>query len=98
VHEPSDYSDRFAERPGEPPYVAFIRGGGIRVDVIAAQTDYQHTAIDRFVLFLGFMLVVLTAAVGTSRGSRCAVKHPKGPKKCRGLSMCRVGASSWGQA
>jgi len=104
VHEPSDYSHRFAERfralgldpvligalaantyrstprfttdvdfltrtlvglveameadglevraisdPGEPPYVAFIRGGGIRVDVIAAQTDYQHTAIDRAV-------------------------------------------------
>lgn len=35
--------------PGEPPYVAFIRGDGIRVDVLAAQTDYQFEAIDRAV-------------------------------------------------
>lgn len=35
--------------PGEPPYVAFIRGDGIRVDIIAAQTDYQMGAIDRAV-------------------------------------------------
>lgn len=33
--------------PGEPPYVAFIRGDGIRVDVIVAQTDYQLGAIAR---------------------------------------------------
>lgn len=33
--------------PGEPPYVAFVRGNGIRVDVIAAQTDYQFEAIER---------------------------------------------------
>jgi hypothetical protein len=33
--------------PGEPPYVAFIRGDGIRVDVVAAQTDYQVEAFER---------------------------------------------------
>jgi hypothetical protein len=102
VREPSDYSDRFAERlrglgvqpvligalaanvyrlsprlttdadfltrtldgvveamradgleveelsePGEPPFVVFIRGDGVRVDVLAAQTDYQLQAIER---------------------------------------------------
>lgn len=36
----------FAE-PDELPYVAYIRGDGIRVDVIAAQTEYQLEAIDR---------------------------------------------------
>lgn len=33
--------------PGEEPYVAYIRGSGIRVDVMAAQTDYQLEAIGR---------------------------------------------------
>jgi hypothetical protein len=33
--------------PGEAPYVAFIRGDGIRVDVVAAQTDYQLEAFER---------------------------------------------------
>jgi hypothetical protein len=40
--------EAFAE-PGEPPNVAFIRGPGIRVDVLAAQTDYQIEAIERAV-------------------------------------------------
>jgi len=35
--------------PGEAPHVAFIRGDGIRVDVIAAQTEYQLQAIERAV-------------------------------------------------
>lgn len=33
--------------PGEAPYVAFIRGDGVRVDVLAAQTNYQVGAIER---------------------------------------------------
>jgi len=35
--------------PGEEPYVAFIRGKGVRVDVLVAETDYQREALDRAV-------------------------------------------------
>lgn len=33
--------------PGEAPYAAFIRGHGMRVDAISAETTYQVAAIDR---------------------------------------------------
>jgi hypothetical protein len=35
-----------ADEDGEP-YVVFIRGDGVAVDVLRAETDYQRTAIDR---------------------------------------------------
>ncbi len=45
--EADGFEVRTLADPGEAPYVAFIRGSGIRVDVVAAQTDYQLEAIDR---------------------------------------------------
>lgn len=33
--------------PGEEPYVAFIRGKGVQVDVLVAETEYQEVALDR---------------------------------------------------
>ena len=36
--------------PGEPePYLALLRGNGVRVDIMAAQTDFQRPALDRAV-------------------------------------------------
>lgn len=37
-----------AEPDGEP-YVAFIRGPGVKVDVLVAETEYQEVALDRAV-------------------------------------------------
>jgi hypothetical protein len=40
---------RVLAEPGGKPYVAFIRGHGMRVDAIAAETTYQIGAIERAV-------------------------------------------------
>lgn len=37
-----------AEPEGDP-YVAFIRGRGVKVDVLVAETEYQEVALDRAV-------------------------------------------------
>ncbi len=38
-----------AEPGDDEPYVVFIRGGGVKVDVLVAETDYQREALDRAV-------------------------------------------------
>lgn len=40
---------RVMAEPGGDPYVVFIRGRGVKVDVLLAETDYQITALDRAV-------------------------------------------------
>jgi hypothetical protein len=35
--------------PGGEPYVVFIRGPGVKVDVLIAETEYQDVALDRAV-------------------------------------------------
>ncbi len=41
------YEVKEMAEPGGTPYVLFIRGDGIRVDVLLAETDYQRQALDR---------------------------------------------------
>lgn len=41
------YEVRTMAEPGGEPYVVFIRGKGERVDVLQAETPFQHTALDR---------------------------------------------------
>lgn len=43
------YDLRVMADPGGDPYVVFIRGKGVKVDVLLAETEYQRTAIDRAV-------------------------------------------------
>lgn len=43
------YDVHVMAEPGEEPYVVFIRGGGVKVDVLVAETDYQREALDRAV-------------------------------------------------
>lgn len=43
------YDLRVVAEPGEDPYVVFIRGKGIKVDVLLAETEYQIAALDRAV-------------------------------------------------
>lgn len=45
--EAEGYNVRVMSDPGEDPHVVFIRGKGIAVDVLAAQTEYQQEALDR---------------------------------------------------
>lgn len=45
--EAAGYEVRTVSEPGGVPYVAFIRGHGVRVDVLAAETPFQHAALDR---------------------------------------------------
>lgn len=40
---------RFMADAGEPPHAAFLRGHDVRVDILAALTDYQLTVIERAV-------------------------------------------------
>lgn len=41
------YEVRTMAEPGGEPYVVFIRGEGVRVDVLLAETAYQREALDR---------------------------------------------------
>lgn len=43
------YDLRVMAEPGGEPYVVFIRGKGIKVDVLLAETEYQLAALDRAV-------------------------------------------------
>lgn len=47
--EADGFEVRTMAEPGGLPYLLFIRGSGIRVDVIAAQTEYQIGALERAV-------------------------------------------------
>jgi hypothetical protein len=41
------YTVRVMAQPGEQPYVIFIRGEDVQVDVMLAETDYQFEALAR---------------------------------------------------
>ena len=43
------YDVRTMSEPGEEPYAVFLRGHGRKIDVLRAETAYQHLAIDRAV-------------------------------------------------
>jgi hypothetical protein len=45
--EADGYECKTMAEPGAAPFVVFIRGKGHRVDVLLAETEYQHTALDR---------------------------------------------------
>lgn len=47
--EADGYAVTTMAEPGEEPYVAFIRGQGVKVDVLVAETEYQDIALDRAV-------------------------------------------------
>ena len=48
--EADGYEVKQMSDPGEgEPYLLFVRGNGIRVDVMAAQTEFQRSAYDRAV-------------------------------------------------
>ncbi len=43
------YEVRTMAEPGGRPYLVFVRGRGRKVDLIAAETPFQHNALDRAV-------------------------------------------------
>jgi hypothetical protein len=45
--EREGFEVRVVADPGAEPHVAFIRGHGVRIDAVAAETAYQAGAIDR---------------------------------------------------
>ena len=46
--EADGYEVKVLAEPGEPePYLALLRGNGVLSDVMAAQTDFQGSALDR---------------------------------------------------
>ena len=46
--EADGYEVRAMAEPGDPePYLLFVRGNGVRVDVMAAQTRFQRAALER---------------------------------------------------
>ena len=48
--EEDGYEVKVMAEPGEPePYLAVLRGKGVRVDLMAARTDFQRSALDRAV-------------------------------------------------
>ncbi len=49
VMEADGYSVTTMAEPGEEPYVVYIRGGDVSVDLLVAETDYQREAMRRAV-------------------------------------------------
>jgi hypothetical protein len=49
VMQGDGYDVHVMAEPGEEPYVVFISGEGVKVDVLVAETDYQREALDRAV-------------------------------------------------
>lgn len=48
--EADGYEVKVLAEPGEAePYLALLRGNGVRVDIMAAQTEFQRSALDRAV-------------------------------------------------
>lgn len=46
--EADGYEVKVVSEPGDPePYLAFLRGNGVRVDIMVAQTEFQRSALDR---------------------------------------------------
>ena len=44
------YEVKVVAEPGDSePYLVFLRGNGVRVDIMAAQTEFQRSALDRAV-------------------------------------------------
>ena len=48
--EADGYEVKVVAEPGDSePYLVFLRGNGVRVDIMAAQTEFQRSALDRAV-------------------------------------------------
>ncbi len=47
--EADGFETKVLAEPDEPPYAIFIRGDGRRIDVLRAETSFQHAALDRAV-------------------------------------------------
>lgn len=46
--EADGYEVKVVAEPGDPePYLVFLRGNGVRVDIMVAGTEFQRSALDR---------------------------------------------------